>query len=71
MTLAEKVRFVEELTSHVKQSLIEQAEKWPEEWDGHELRRLVARRFQLAVFGTMARTRLRAFNNECLIRHLL
>lgn len=41
-TKRDKIRFVREHTASVVKRLIESADKWPEHWDGHELRRLMA-----------------------------
>ena len=71
LTLAEKVRFVEELVENVKRDLIRYCEKWPEEWDGHELRRLVSQRFQSVVMGQMGRGRTQDYENEVIVRGLL
>jgi hypothetical protein len=70
MDLAGKVRFIEELIEHVGRGLIRNVEKYPDEWDGLELRRLIAERFGAADFGTMNRRRTRAFQKECLVRGL-
>jgi hypothetical protein len=70
LDLGAKVQFVNELVENVRRDLIRDCEKWPEEWDGHELRRLIARQFQQAVIGSWPLGRARAFENECRVRGL-
>jgi hypothetical protein len=41
MNRPEQIQFVRDLTNSVAQSLIEKADKWPADWDGHELRVLI------------------------------
>ncbi len=49
MTKAQQRRFIRELCNNVRDDLLKTAvPKLPEEWDGHELRRLVADRFNQA-----------------------
>lgn len=45
MTQAEKRRFIRELAANVVRSVIEAVPKMPDEWDGHELRRFLADKF--------------------------
>lgn len=72
MTRAEQRRFVKELASNVTAEVIGQIDsgKLPENWDGHELRELLAINFDLCRSILMheqsgvGRARLRAFTRE-------
>lgn len=41
MTKAEKRKFVRSLMNRMRDELLERSDRWPEEWDGHELRALI------------------------------
>ena len=71
MTLGEQVTFVQGLIENVRKDLLRDCEKWPEHWEGHELRRFIARRFDQVVTGTWRKGQARDFNNECTVRNLL
>ena len=51
MTYDEKMHFVAELIEGVRKDIFLKVPLMPEEWDGHELRRYIADRFELAVLG--------------------
>jgi len=70
MTLAEKCKFIDEITDNVRRGLIRKVESLPEEWSGVELRRLIALAFANACFGSWSRKQARDFNNECIVRNL-
>lgn len=70
MTRNEQKHLVKSLVRNVLRDLLAKADQWPEEWDGHELRRLVANAYSEVVFVEMSRTRLRDFRNACLTRNL-
>jgi len=67
-----KIELVRNLTRSVGEILINDivADKIPEDWDGIELRRLLAERFQRQVIGTMSRSRKREFENTVLVNNL-
>ena len=67
-----KIELVRNLTRSVGEILINDivADKIPEDWDGIELRRLLAERFQRQVIGTMSRCRKREFENTVLVNNL-
>lgn len=69
VTLQEKEQFIRDLTSGVTESLLLSVKRMPEDWDGHELRRLIAARFQRETTD-MPRKRVRDFENEVLVRNL-
>lgn len=76
MTRAEQIRFIRELSKSVADRLCDQAAKFPEEWDGHELRVLLADAHEQSARMTMAhkngpsRRRRRAYLNECAVRNI-
>lgn len=45
MNKQEREQFVEDLIANVKDGLLRAVDRLPAEWDGHELRQLVADRF--------------------------
>ena len=67
-----KIELVRNLTRSVGEILINDIveDKIPEDWDGIELRRLLAERFQRQVIGTMSRSRKREFENTVLVNNL-
>lgn len=67
-----QAKFVEELAGNVVRELVAdiRAGKTPDNWNGIELRRLLAYRFKLAVVGDMSRSRLRDFNNTVVVNNL-
>ena len=70
-TVRDKKRFIRELCDNVKRDLLNKAAQYPKEWDGIELRRLIQKRFTLAVMGEMEGKRKRNFENELIVRNLL
>lgn len=46
MTKEEQVALLTTFVEQVRQVLVAKADRWPEDWDGHELRELVAYAFQ-------------------------
>lgn len=69
MTTKEKQKFIRDLTKSVVCGIIEKCDKMPNEWDGHELRRLIADKFANET-TSMPPARIRSFRNECLTRNL-
>src|SRR3954466_1544620 len=66
-TPAGKREFIRNLCNSVRDSLIKAVARMPNEWDGHELRELLAQTFD-AERGDLLRTnreRMRAFKNTC------
>lgn len=72
MDRADQIRFVKELSDNVTQSVIEQihANKIPHEWDGIELRRLMAYHFGKAIMGSWSISRARHFKNTIIVNDL-
>lgn len=72
MDLEEKKAFIRELSDSITESLLELTDKMPEEWDGHELRCLLAFRYELSAKMTVIRReprskRARDFKNELIV----
>ena len=68
-----QVTFVRELTETVTQKIVDDifAGKVPAEWNGIELRQLLADRFAAAVFkDTLTGKRKREYNNTVLVNNL-
>lgn len=64
MTKHEQTKFVEGLINNVKDELMSQINKLPDEWDGHELRQLIADRFAEVSFTLKNdKKRYRAYRN--------
>ncbi len=77
MNRSEQRRFVRELCSNVLKSVLLKSDRWPEGWDGHELRALLEEAFRDANVGLCTSTprcahlrRRRSFRNECIVRNL-
>lgn len=68
MTKLEQRAFIKELCNNVRDELVKA--DIPDNWDGVELRRLIAVRFQRVVMGDLKGARLKAYRNECLIRNI-
>lgn len=70
-TVRDKRRFIRELCRNTERDLLDKAPHYPKEWDGIELRRLIARRFELAVMGDFSGKRKRDFENALIVDNLL
>jgi hypothetical protein len=75
MDLNEKVAFIENFVTSVKDELISKIQKGdvPSEWDGHELRSWVHEKFAYEVTSTMRdkrSARAKNFKNELIVRNL-
>ena len=74
MTRTEQRRFVRDLVRNVERDLLENVSRVPKEWDGHELRQLIADRFVLVSWTLKEkgnRGRYRRYRNEVRCRDLL
>lgn len=69
MNAHEKRCFIRALIATVRKDLLADVERMPAEWDGHELRKLIAQRFDAAQMP-MAGYRRREFENERRIKNL-
>lgn len=67
MTRKEQRAFVRSLTRAVCKHLLATSDRWPEEWDGHELRELIAGSFNRERYFVMRKgRRAREFRNTIL-----
>ena len=72
MNTQEKTVFINELIDNVKAHVLEKVDKYPDEWDGVELRWLIRDYFDLAIFsGGKKQKRLKDYKNECLVNNLV
>lgn len=76
MTKAQQRKILKAICDNVRDHLLSRSDQWPEEWDGHELRELVAEvhnnertSLMRGNYGTGRRRRLEA-RNEILVRNL-
>jgi hypothetical protein len=71
MTKAEQVQFIKELSASVTKQLEEEImmDKIPLDWNGIELRQLLAERFNRSTFK-MDRRRMKAYNNAVVVNNL-
>lgn len=63
MNAEDKTRFVNELVGGIAASVLANVSKMPENWDGHELRALLAAKFAAEVSSTMQDKRSGRFKN--------
>ena len=72
MNKEDQITFVTNVCEALKQSIIDNIEagRVPAEWDGHELRKLIALRADQWDYIKMDRSRIRKFNNTVLINNL-
>ena len=75
MTKTEKITFIQNITSSVAAELIDKVESGavPEDWDGHELRQLLADKFAHEVSSLMRETRskrVKAYRSTVIVNNL-
>lgn len=74
MTAQQKAKFVRELTRSIAKSVIEKIPQMPKEWDGIELRWLIAQYAKDSTLNPQAtsggRKRFRDYENERITRNL-
>jgi hypothetical protein len=79
MTKEEKQQFIGDLIATVRASIVARVDEMPEEWDGLELRRYIADKFEEQVFepfdvgsvwGYQRSKRFAAYRNEYIVRNL-
>jgi hypothetical protein len=78
MNAQAKQDFIREIIAHVQNDILAAVPNMPEEWDGHELRRFIADKFDHSAmtvgrkgfYGRDYRQRTRAYRNEVLVRNL-
>ena len=68
MTRTEQIKLANALCAGLRQAVLLDADKWPENWDGFELRQLVEDKAREQInYRPMKGKRRKAFKNECLI----
>ena len=72
MTRTEQRRLLRNFINAVRDHLLERSKDWPEEWDGHDLRELVASAFEWERTPIMSKAprRRRQTQNEIAVRNL-
>lgn len=71
MSNKEQIKFIKELISTVQNHILSKACKFPENWDGIELRAFLADKFSECQFqGTLVGKRKKNYINDCLINNL-
>ena len=73
MNTQEKTIFINELIDNVKAGVLKKIDKYPDKWDGVELRWLVSGHFESVVFADYndkRKRRFKDFENECLVNNL-
>lgn len=71
MTLKQKKTFIRDLTKSIMAQVIVAAANMPEEWDGIEIRQLLADKFNQATHPRLlSGKRKRDYDNEVLVRNL-
>jgi len=72
MNKKDKVRFIKDLCNSVKNELISKIDKIPENWDGYELRELIAQKFRSESYlmNDKRSKRYRDFENDVIVQNL-
>jgi len=72
MTKAQKLEFINDLTNGIRDRLFEDVTsgRIPENWDGKQLRMLIAERLHDVCWYKPTRNERRDFNNDCAINSL-
>ena len=71
MTLTQKKIFINGLIETVKIDILKNVDKFPENWDGFELRRIIADYFNKTAWMTMSKKRKKEYNNEVIVNNLI
>jgi hypothetical protein len=64
MTKDEKQQFIGDLIATVRASIVARIDEMPEEWDGLELRRYIADKFNDEVFDPLQRGQVRGYGRS-------
>lgn len=72
LTAKDKKTFIRNLCNSIRDELVGKVKDMPEEWDGMELRELLAEKFRRETYDVMKdnRKRMRAYRNEVIVRNL-
>jgi len=63
MKKEEQRQFIRKLIKTVKKDILEETKKYPDNWDGHELRERIKDHFELCSWDSMSRSRKRSYIN--------
>lgn len=70
MNAKQKKKFIRDLCGSISREVISKVPVMPEEWNGHELRVLLANKFEVEARHAMTRGWRRCFDNQCMERNL-
>lgn len=78
MNVADKKLFIRELIANVQNDVLDAVAKMPDDWDGHELRRYIADKFEDSAitvgrkghYGKPYARRFRDYQNTVLVNNL-
>ena len=70
MTEQQKRTFIHDLCDSVRNELLSKTLAMPEDWDGRELRELIADTFERCRMPSLNKHRRKAYRNEVLVRNL-
>lgn len=71
MTKHERARFITDLMDAMKSSIIKNSERFPENWDGYEIRQYIQGFVtENAIFRPMDPKRAKAYRNDVLVNNL-
>jgi hypothetical protein len=71
MTRHQRAQFITDLMDSMKSSLLNKAERMPDDWDGFELRQYIQDFVtENAIFRPMDRKRAKAYRNTVLVNNL-
>lgn len=72
MNTEEKTAFIETITANIRTDLLKVVDRIPEEWDGFELRQLLADTIKYHYnYSKMNVARFRKYNNFVLVNNLI
>ncbi len=69
-TVSEKRQFISDLIQSVRDEILSTVSKMPTDWDGHELRQLIADKFRNQASRRITGKRLKEFRNEVATRNI-
>ncbi len=71
MTKAKKRQLIREVTKSLKEGLLAEVDRIPDNWDGREIRHLVADYAKVNIArGLLTGERKKDYENECIIKNL-
>jgi phage gp37-like protein len=73
LTLPQKDKLVQDILSDLTGEILKKVDKWPENWDGHEIRQFIADYYEMHyIFGTSLKGKRKAeYKNTCLVDNLI